>query len=62
MEKYRLTFFQLLLILLAIAFTLCIRYVSETENVGAGTFGKSDKSNITVSDVFERCMSTEDGK
>lgn len=62
MEHFRKTFFQLLLIILALAFTACIRYISDTKNIQSGTFAANESSNLTVSDIFERCISPEDGK
>lgn len=62
MVDFRKTFFQLLLIILALAFTLCIRYISSGEEITAGTFGEYGGSNLTLSDIFEKCVPAEDGK
>ncbi|MBR5307754.1 MAG: hypothetical protein IKU43_03215 [Clostridia bacterium] len=53
MYKFRTTFFQALLIILALAFTLAVRYAECTRTVSAGTFGSTDvNGGVTVSDIL----------
>ncbi len=52
MESFRKNFYQALLVILALAFAVCIWYLSENKSVNVGTFGTSEKSNITITDVF----------
>lgn len=52
MESFRQIFFQVLLIILALSFTLCIRYLISTKSTTVGTFGEAEASNITIQDLF----------
>lgn len=54
MENFRTVFFQVLLVILAIAFTVCIRYLSESQRVEVGQFGNGALPNITVTDMLRR--------
>lgn len=53
MEKNRAVFFQILLLILALAFILTVKYVDETRSTEAGSFGNEEfYGNVTVTDVF----------
>ena len=48
-------FFQVLLLILAIAFTVGIRYAVSVESTQAGSFGKGKvRDNITVAEAISR--------
>lgn len=54
MYDFRKTFFQLLLVILALAFVVGIRYITSADSAEVGSFGKrSGYTNITVAEVFE---------
>ena len=52
MQNFRILFFQILLVILALAFLLCIYYLESTETAQAGTFGAAENNNITITDLF----------
>ena len=62
MYKFRTTFFQALLIILALAFTLAVRYAECTRTATVGAFGEgADIKSVTVSDMLTR-VSQEQGR
>lgn len=53
MNNFQKLFYQILLIVLALAFTLCIRYIVNTESSKTGSFGyENDNTAVTVSAIF----------
>ena len=55
MQKFRILFFQTLLLVLVLAFTLAVRFVQYTESTDVGSFGKEEiHGNVTVAEVFGR--------
>lgn len=52
MQNFRILFFQILLVILALAFLLCINYLESAETAQAGTFGKTENNNTTITDLF----------
>ena len=52
MDNFRKNFFQVLLLILALTFTVCVKYLNDTECVSAGTFGAAGINSITFSDMF----------
>lgn len=52
MENFRKNFFQILLVITALVFTICIRYLYENSDTKTGAFGNMSEQNITVSDIF----------
>lgn len=53
MEKNRAVLFQILLLVLALAFILAVKYIDGTRSTQAGSFGSGEfYGNVTVADVF----------
>ncbi len=53
MEKNRLIFFQVLLVLIALIFICAVKYIAETRSTTAGSFtGDKFYGNVTVTDAF----------
>ena len=61
MKDFRKIFFQIILLVLAVAFTLCIRYIIATETSPTGSFGQDkDNTAVTVSQMFSSM--TQEGR
>ncbi|MBR3996273.1 MAG: hypothetical protein IKI97_13485 [Clostridia bacterium] len=61
MNNFRRLFYQIILVVLALAFTLCIRYIVSTKSTEAGTFGaENEDAAVTVSAIFSSM--TEKGR
>ena len=54
MEKARKLFFQILLIILALIFILCVRFAYESQSAPTGTFASAENNNVTLSQIFSQ--------